>query len=138
VGPFPYERVTEASGVAEVEHVRRANEELLFVPLIEDQAALQNLPAICSTPGVDVVIIGPSDLALSMGIPGGWQDPRVQTAVEQIRAAAEAAGKPVMILALDAADGRALYERGYQMLAVSISALMTNAARTFLKEVGRS
>jgi 4-hydroxy-2-oxoheptanedioate aldolase len=119
------------------QHIAKANEELLFVPLIEDEAALKNLSDICSAPGVDVVIIGPSDLALSMGIPGGWKDPQVQTAVEQIRAAAEAAGKPVMILALDAADGRALYERGYQALAVSISALLTNAARTFLNEVGR-
>jgi 4-hydroxy-2-oxoheptanedioate aldolase len=121
-----------------VEYFTKMNDEVLFVALIEDQAALEHLPAICSTPGVDIVVIGPQDLALSMGIAGGWKDPRVQSAVEQIRAAAQAAGKPAMIVALDVADGRALYERGYQLLAVSAAGLMTNAARTFLQGVRQS
>jgi 2-keto-3-deoxy-L-rhamnonate aldolase RhmA len=122
----------------QVEYFTKMNDELLCLPLVEDWAALEHLPAICSTPGVDVVLIGPSDLALSMGIPGGWKDPRVQAAVEQIRAAAVAAGKPAMIVALDAADGRELYQRGYQALLVSALALTANSARTFLQEVGRS
>lgn len=122
----------------QVEYFTKTNDEVLFVPLIEDQAALEHLPAICATPGVDIVVIGPGDMALSMGIPGGWKDPRVQAAVEQIRAAAKAAGKPAMLLALDAADGRSLYERGFQVIAVSVTALMANAARGFLQEVTRS
>jgi 2-keto-3-deoxy-L-rhamnonate aldolase RhmA len=74
-------------------------------------------------------------MALSMGIPGGWKDARVQAAVEQIRAAAAATGKPAMILALDPADGRALYAQGFQVLIVSTCGLITNAARGFLKEL---
>ncbi len=122
----------------QVEYFTKMNEEVLCLPLVEDQTALEHLPAICSTPGVDVVLIGPGDLALSMGIPGGWKDPRVQAAVEQIRVAAAAAGKPAMILALDAADGRALYQRGYQALLVSALALTATAARTFLQDIGRT
>ena len=58
--------------------------------------------------------------------------------MEQIRAAAVAAGKPAMIVALDAADGRELYQRGYQALLVSALALTANAGRTFLQEIGRT
>lgn len=122
----------------QVEYFTKMNDEVLCLPLIEDQSALAHLPAICSTPGVDVVLIGPGDLALSMGIPGGWKDPRVQAAVEQIRAAAAAAGKPAMIVALDPADGRALYAQGFQLLIVSTCNLVGNAARRFLQELGRT
>jgi 2-keto-3-deoxy-L-rhamnonate aldolase RhmA len=122
----------------QVEYFTKMNDEVLFLPLIEDQSALPHLPAICSTPGVDVVLIGPGDMALSMGIPGGWKDPRVQAAVEQIRGAAAAAGRPTMIVALDAADARALYAQGFHLLILSAAALLTNAARGFLKEIGRT
>jgi len=122
----------------QVEWLTKASDEVLCVPLIEDQAALSRLPEICSTPGVDIVLIGPGDLAMSMNIPGGWKDPRVQAEVERIRAAAVAAGKPAMLIALDAADGRALYAQGFQAIMVSALNLAAVAAKTFLKDLGRS
>jgi 4-hydroxy-2-oxoheptanedioate aldolase len=121
-----------------VEYFTKMNDEVLFLPLIEDQSALAHASAICSTPGVDIVLVGPGDLALSMGIPGGWKDPRVQAAVEQIREAAAAAGRPAMIVALDAVDGRALYAQGFHLLILSATTLLINAARGFLKEIGRT
>jgi 2-keto-3-deoxy-L-rhamnonate aldolase RhmA len=121
-----------------VEYFTKMNDEVLFLPLIEDESALAHLSAICSTPGVDIVLIGPGDMALSMGIPGGWKDPRAQAAVEQIREAAAEAGRPAMIVALDAADARALYAQGFHLLIVSATTLLTNTARGFLKEIGRT
>jgi 2-keto-3-deoxy-L-rhamnonate aldolase RhmA len=122
----------------QVEYFTKTNDEVLCVPLVEDQSALAHASAICSTPGVDVVSIGPGDLSLSMGIPGGMKDPRVQAAVEQIRAAAAAAGRPAMIIVSDPADGRALYAQGFQLLLVSATNLLANSARGFLKELGRT
>jgi hypothetical protein len=54
-----------------------------------------------------------------------------------MRSAAQAAGKPAMLLALDAANGRALYVQGFQAVAVSACATFTTAARDFLQQVGR-
>ena len=122
---------------SQADYFSQANYEVLFVPLIEDQAAMEHLPEICSAPGVDVVLIGPGDLALSMGIPGGWSAPPVQEAVEQIRAAATAAGKPVMTLSLDPVDGRRLYEQGFQAVLVSAASLIARAAGACLQEIGR-
>jgi 4-hydroxy-2-oxoheptanedioate aldolase len=121
---------------SQVDHFTKTNDEVLCIPLVEDEAALRNLPEICGTPGVDIVLTGPGDMALSMGIPGGWKDPRVQAAVSQVLAAAKTAGKPGMILALDAANGRALYEQGFQLIMVSACALFAGAARDFLELVG--
>jgi 2-keto-3-deoxy-L-rhamnonate aldolase RhmA len=122
---------------SQVEYFTKANDEVLCIPLVEDQAALPNLTAICSTPGVDIVVTGPGDMALSMGIPGGWKNPRVQAGVAQVLATATAAGKPAMIVALDPADGQALYAQGFRVLIVSACAAFTAAARDFLKHVGR-
>ena len=43
-----------------------------------------------------------------------------------------------MIAALDPADGRALYERGFQVLMMSATSLLATAARDFLEQIGRS
>ncbi len=122
----------------QVEYFTKMNDEVLLLALVEDQAALAHLPEICGCPGVDIVLIGPGDLALSMGIPGGWKNPRVQAEVERIRAAAAAAGKPTMLAALDAADGQVLYKQGFQAIMVSAAGLLTTAARGFLQEVKRT
>ncbi|MGI4954382.1 MAG: HpcH/HpaI aldolase family protein [Janthinobacterium lividum] len=44
-----------------------ANDEVLCIPMIETQEAIDNLDAILDVPGIDCVYIGPSDLAFSRG-----------------------------------------------------------------------
>ena len=121
--------VTQAPG----EYLRRANEEVLFVPLLEHKDVLPVVDEVVSVPGVDVVVIGPGDLALSMGIPGGWMDPRVQAGVGQITAAARKAGRPTMIVALDAADGQRLIAEGHQALLVITGSVIARAGREALQ-----
>jgi 4-hydroxy-2-oxoheptanedioate aldolase len=45
-----------------------ANEEVLCIPMIETQEAVDNLEKILDVPGIDAVYIGPSDLGFSMGM----------------------------------------------------------------------
>jgi 4-hydroxy-2-oxoheptanedioate aldolase len=45
-----------------------ANDEILCIPMIETQEAVDNLEAILDVPGIDAVYIGPSDLGFSMGL----------------------------------------------------------------------
>ena len=44
-----------------------ANAEILCMPMIETQQAIDNLDAILDVPGIDAVYIGPSDLSFSRG-----------------------------------------------------------------------
>ncbi len=46
-----------------------ANQEVLCLPMVETQEAVDNLDAILDVPGIDAVYIGPSDLGFSMGLP---------------------------------------------------------------------
>jgi 4-hydroxy-2-oxoheptanedioate aldolase len=52
------------------ERVEISNRETLVVLQIETVEAVDNVEAIASVPGVDVLFIGPLDLSLSLGAPG--------------------------------------------------------------------
>src|SRR3954453_9768605 len=45
-----------------------ANDDILCMPMIETQEAIDNLEAILDVPGIDAVYVGPSDLAFSLGM----------------------------------------------------------------------
>jgi 4-hydroxy-2-oxoheptanedioate aldolase len=45
--------------------------------MIEKAPAVENLDALLSVPGVDMVQFGPADYSMSLGIPGQWDHPRV-------------------------------------------------------------
>jgi len=45
-----------------------ANVEVLVIPMIETQEAIDNIDAILDTPGISGIYIGPSDLGMSLGL----------------------------------------------------------------------
>ncbi len=49
------------------DYVKRANDEVLVIAMIETETAIANLPEILKVEGLDGVYVGPSDLGLSMG-----------------------------------------------------------------------
>src|SRR5437868_14109694 len=50
------------------DYVAHANDEIVVMGMIETKEGLENLDGICATPGLDVVYIGPSDLAFAHGM----------------------------------------------------------------------
>ena len=78
------------------DHARRAGSEIACIVMIETSEALQNLDDIVSTPGLDAVYVGPSDLAYGLGLVPGSDDPRLERAVEAgaERPAARTASRP--------------------------------------------
>jgi 4-hydroxy-2-oxoheptanedioate aldolase len=49
--------------------------------MIEDRAGVENIDAIVSVPGIDLVLEGAIDLSQSYGVPGQAQHPDVQAAI---------------------------------------------------------
>ncbi len=45
-----------------------ANDEIIVMAMIETKEGLENLDAICATPGLDAVYIGPADLSYALGL----------------------------------------------------------------------
>jgi hypothetical protein len=69
------------------DYMDAVNNELLIVPMIETNQALENLDAIASVPGVDVLLIGPSDLSIELGVPLDYACDTYQRALDKIAAA---------------------------------------------------
>ncbi len=70
------------------EYMDTVNNDLVIAPMIETNQALENLDAIASVPGVDVLLIGPSDLSIELGVPLDYQCAIYQRALDKIAAAA--------------------------------------------------
>ena len=88
---------TRALLSAGADYAQQANDEILCLAMIETAEAMENLEEIVSTPGIDGVYIGPSDLALGIG--NGRLAPHFDreeeemvAAIKEILAAAHAAG----------------------------------------------
>ena len=70
-----------------------ANNETLFIVLIEDIVAIGNLDEILSVDGIDVFMVAPTDLAASMGRLANIQHPEVQGTIENALVRIQAAGR---------------------------------------------
>ncbi|PIB02959.1 2-keto-3-deoxy-L-rhamnonate aldolase [Cercospora beticola] len=84
-------------------YVKTANESLITCVQIETKAGLQNVDAICAVPGVDMIFIGPNDLALALlgYVPAKGDEPPFVEAIDKIVAAAKKHEKWVARLSND-------------------------------------
>jgi 4-hydroxy-2-oxoheptanedioate aldolase len=57
-----------------------ALDDVVVAVMIEKEAAVKDLEALLSVPGVDMVQFGPSDYSLSIGHPGDYGNPKVKEA----------------------------------------------------------
>ena len=78
-------------------YYNEANDEIVCLAMIETAEAMSNLEDIVSTPGLDGVYIGPSDLSLGLGngkFPPGFdrEEPEMLGAIKSILKAAKKAG----------------------------------------------
>lgn len=69
--------------------MREQNEGTLCIAQIETQDAVDDIDGIAAVDGIDVLFIGPNDLASSLGCPGRFDSDIMQTAVERIASAAK-------------------------------------------------
>ena len=70
------------------EYMDTVNSELVIAPMIETNQSLENIDAIASVPGVDVLLIGPSDLSIELGVPLDYACDTYQRALDKIAATA--------------------------------------------------
>lgn len=80
----------QSYGTGLVDYVAGANSELLVAIQIETADGLREADAILATPGIDAVVIGPFDLATSLGVAMGSEEHRA--AIAEIFAAADRHG----------------------------------------------
>jgi 2-keto-3-deoxy-L-rhamnonate aldolase RhmA len=99
-----------AFGQSMPEYLRQANQQTMVIVQIENKAALSNLDAIFSTPGLDMAFVGPVDLSVSLGLDPIPENPHpiFQEALNEILHAASIRNLPLGIFC---SEGKAAAER---------------------------
>lgn len=84
-----------AHGLTTPEYMLSANETIVTMVQIETREGLKNVDAIAAVPGVDLLFIGPNDLAQSLlgYVPARGDEPEFVSAVDKIIEAARRHGK---------------------------------------------
>ena len=124
-------------GLTSSEYVAFADENVLVVVIIEEKAAVANVDAIASVPGVDVVFIGVNDLSFSMGKRGS-RDAEVEEAIAKVLAAARKHGVTPGIVAGGADDINKRIAQGFRFFQTgSELSLIRNGAQQLLSQVKR-
>jgi 4-hydroxy-2-oxoheptanedioate aldolase len=133
-GLAPFAMGHEAMGVGEAAEYFNAN--LVTVIQVESPGAIEQAEAIASVPGVDAIVIGPADLSLRLGIPGGLDDPRFKECVEAVIAAGKKAGIASGIFMGDRARVKRYIEMGMRWFSCgSEEGLVRAGARALVEEV---
>lgn len=60
------------------DYVRSANDDLLFIPMIETQKSYDNLDEILDVENIEAIFLGPGDMSASRGAVGEWEGPGVR------------------------------------------------------------
>jgi 4-hydroxy-2-oxoheptanedioate aldolase len=75
------------------EHVESSNREIMLSVMIEDMEAVNDIEGIANTDGIDLISIGPNDLARALGVIGQPNHPKTRSTVEMIAATVKRVGK---------------------------------------------
>jgi 4-hydroxy-2-oxoheptanedioate aldolase len=124
-------------GAPMAELVPAINERVLSIVQFEHVDALNHLDEILSTPGLDVLFVGPTDLHQSMGFGGQLGHPDVEAVIQQVVDRARERGVALAIVAPDAATTNRRLAQGFQMVVPNVPALLMGASKALLSAIER-
>lgn len=117
------------------DYVRQSNDETLIVVQVETAEGVDHVEELVEVDGVDVVFIGPTDLAHSLGHVGNPLHPGVQKAMTRIADVVIASDKALGIFVGSPADALVWQERGARYLTTGLEPLLSGAMRDYLETV---
>lgn len=116
--------------------MKEANENTLLIAQIETRAAVENIDEILSVEGIDVGLIGPNDLSVSLGIPDQLRSEVIQEAIGKVVASAQKHKKASGIHIGSIEAIKKWRAKGMTVLACSTdTAFMFQAARATLEQM---
>ncbi|MFD5717159.1 HpcH/HpaI aldolase/citrate lyase family protein [Streptomyces sp. NPDC127036] len=113
------------------DYLLEGNASITLVAQLESRTALENACAIANTKGIDAVMIGPADLAVSSGLPLG--DPELTSLTEETERTCVQGGHTLGTTAPDGPGAAKRFARGYRFVVVATEvALLARAAREMI------
>ena len=95
-----------------------ANRDRWLAIQIETAEAVECIDEIAAEDGVDHLFVGPSDLSVSLGVPGEFMHPKCIAALKRVAAASKNAGKSWGTLPRDVEYARVCRELGCQLFSI--------------------
>ncbi len=80
-------------GSSSAEVMKGLNDKTVSIAQIETKLAVDNADAIAAVEGIDVLLIGPNDLSISLGVPGDLMNPIEIEAISHVAAMCKKNGK---------------------------------------------
>ncbi|MBI2864215.1 MAG: 2,4-dihydroxyhept-2-ene-1,7-dioic acid aldolase [Chloroflexi bacterium] len=118
------------------DYFQHANDEVICLVMIEHVEAVGRVEEIASTPGIDGFYIGPSDLAVTMGLPPGMdnKDPRHVEACQRVLDVSAARGLVAGIHCGGAAEAARRFAQGFRFcpIASDIGLVISGAASAIM------
>ncbi len=108
------------------------NDSVLNMIQFEHVDALADLDAILDTPDLDVLFVGPNDLAQSIGLPGEPGHPRVTSIADEVVARCKENGIKTGTTFSDPASAHRTAERGFDMLVANAPSVFAKAMQTLV------
>lgn len=120
------------------EFCQEANRTIITIVQIEQREALENLAEILAVPGLTSVVVGPNDLAASLGYTGQPTHPENIKAIDAVLARSRAAGIPMGLAVGDDPETlRRWVDKGVAWLAITADFALLLRAATELAGVVR-
>jgi 2-keto-3-deoxy-L-rhamnonate aldolase RhmA len=66
------------------DHMERSNREITLAVMVEDLPAVEDIDAIASVEGIDIIAIGPSDMSRALGVSGTPDHPKLVDVVHRV------------------------------------------------------
>jgi 2-keto-3-deoxy-L-rhamnonate aldolase RhmA len=121
-----------------VSYMHFCNREQILIALIETSAGVEQAAEISAVEGIDMLWIGQRDLTNSLGIPGDFQNPAYEQALEDVLHAAQVNGKAVGMTVADRADAIKLLERGFRCICYGDLWVYENALRSAIASLHKT
>lgn len=105
-------RVAEYGKIPLDQHMEQSNREVLLAVMIEDLKALDEVEEIASIKGIDLIVVGPTDMTRALGITGQPNHPKLAAVMERVAEAVRKSNNARLSLA----TGYALFPRTIRQL----------------------
>ncbi|MCX5516468.1 aldolase [Kaistia algarum] len=110
--------ITRAAGYGVArDYMKRVHDETLVIVQLETVEGIKNARAIADVDGIDVIFIGPTDLAGSAGVGGDTGHPTVEALIAEAVAAVRPTGKPLATVPRRGKTWQQAFDDGFAFVA---------------------
>ena len=118
------------------EYMDAVNEQLVIIPMIETVEAIEQIDEILDVPGIDVLLVGPSDLSIALDVPLDYENPKYIDALDLIVSACRRhAVTPGMYFIPPGMDPRFFVQKGFGFFTVPWTDWATQGIKAGLEEL---